>query len=53
MGHVPLGVFFKFKVDFPIGKSKCVKLILKSFDDKHSLILVVLSYLFILSHFFN
>ena len=36
-GHVPLGVFLiKFKVDFSIGKSKSVKLLLKSFDDKYS-----------------
>jgi hypothetical protein len=44
-GHVPLGVFLKqnFKVDFYIGKSTNVKLILKSFNEKYSLILVILS----------
>ena len=34
----------KFKVDFYIDKSKSVKLILKSFDDKYSFVLVILSY---------
>ena len=50
--HTPRRFFNKkFKVDFFIDKSKSVKLILKSFDSKYSLILVILSYLFILSHF--
>ena len=43
----------KFKIDFSIGKSKSVKLILKSFDDQYSLILVILSSLFTFFYFFN
>ena len=39
----------KFKVDFSVSKSKSVNLILKTFDDKYSLILVIcLIYLFYL-----
>ena len=46
--RAPRRFFFKkkFKVDFFFGKTK------SAFDDKYTLILVILSYLFILSHFF-
>ena len=51
--HTPRCFFLKkFKVNFSSSQSKSVELILKSFDDKYSLILLIFSYLFILSHFF-
>ena len=50
----PRRFYKEFKVHyFFIGKSKSIKLILKSFENKYSLILVIFILFVCFNHFFN